>query len=307
MPFELSALSFARISGLSRQKTVFFIPVGPLEDHGVHLPLALDLLEARALCRKTGARLESEMSGWTAVVLPDFPFGIDSNTSSLALTVRAHVLRDALVDICRGLTRLGFRHFVCFSGQWGPRQLTAIEEAGKIVSRGRGLQVLGSLLGPFRPSSNSLPTFVSASSALVTKEQVKASPFRSRPREHGGARDTSVALALEGVQVDPSFSSLPEQVCERSFFGPAPQGYWGDPAKASVIQGTEMLEGMINDIFPKLRAVWDGANAQYLFRSWYSILPPNKSFFKANLLAALALIFLIGWVYLMFTTLFPGI
>ncbi len=305
MPLEFSALTAASLESLSRQKTVFFIPVGPLEDHGSHLPLALDLLEARTLCRKAGERLESEMSGWTAVILPGFPFGIEANTAQLALTVRAYVLRDALVDVARSLTRLGFRHFVCFSGHLGPKQLTAIEEAGKIVSRGRGVQVLGSLMGPFRPASANLPTFVSACSALITKELVKASPFRARPKEHGGARDTSVALALDGVKVDPSYANLPEQVHEYSLFGGRASGYWGTPSQASAAQGAQLLDGVIKEVFPKLRAVWDGANPQYLFRSWYSILPPNKSFFKANMLAMLAMLFLIGWFYLMFETLFP--
>ena len=50
MPIELTKITASQVQLLPREKTVFFFPVGPLEDHGPHLPLGLDMEEASRLC-----------------------------------------------------------------------------------------------------------------------------------------------------------------------------------------------------------------------------------------------------------------
>lgn len=300
MPLQLEVLSARRLTELPRENTVFFFPVGPYEDHGPHLPLSLDVLEAERLCHLCGERLERELAGWTAVVMPRAPIGINSSTSGISFTTRAHVLRDWLVDFSEPLVRAGFRHFVCFSGELGPRQLTAIEEAGKMLRRRHGGTWIGKSLLRKRP-----PTFSSASSALVSSEQVFSSPLWSDPREHAGGRDTSVALAIAPELVDGDYAALPEQrapatYAERALARSRKQlsGYWGDPSKARKDNGERLLDETVREVFPKLRAVWEGSNPEKVFRSWYSIFPPNRSFFKAWLLALLLGLLLSVWFYL---------
>src|SRR5690348_4340479 len=101
MPTEFTKITAVQLRSLSKEKSVFFFPVGPLEDHGPHLPLGMDLEEAYRLCFLAAQHLEEEMPGWVGIVMPRAALGIDSNTTSLALTVRPHVLRDWLVDSCR--------------------------------------------------------------------------------------------------------------------------------------------------------------------------------------------------------------
>src|SRR4051812_7414411 len=105
MTWVLDHLSASKLQRLPKNQTVFFFSVGPWEDHGPHLPLNIDLLEAQALCQRAAERMEKEMPGWVGVLLPPLPIGVDSNTTALALTVRSHVLRDWLVDICLALSR----------------------------------------------------------------------------------------------------------------------------------------------------------------------------------------------------------
>src|SRR4051812_37569151 len=132
MPLKFLQLTSVQLEGLSRETTVFFFPVAPLESHGPHLPLGLDLWEASRLCLMSAQKLETELPEWKGVLMPELPLGIDSNTHRVRFTVRPHVLRDWLVDSTKHLVDLGFLHFVCFSGHLGPRQLTAIEEAGTL-------------------------------------------------------------------------------------------------------------------------------------------------------------------------------
>jgi creatinine amidohydrolase len=300
MPLALADLTRTKLDALTKTNTVFFFAVGPFEDHGPHLPVGLDVTEASWLCKHAAERLESEKPGWVGVLVPPFMGGIDSNTTELALTVRPHVLRDWLVDTCRSLRKVGFIHFVCFSGNLGPRQLTAIEEAGKILNRRR---LAGLVMPRFAPAK-----FVSASSALVPPSEVRRSPFWPDAVEHGGARDSSVAISL-GVHPELDPATLPEEkrpakVTERLLnrIRGKTHGYWGVPAKASPEAGHRELQERLNDVFPKLRAVWEGSNPNMLFRSYYSLLPPNWSFFKAWVLSGLILLIMVIWMFLTFPT-----
>ena len=302
MTLNFEELSATRIDSLSRSETVFFFPVGPLEDHGAHLPVGLDVMEARRLCIEAGQRLEKEMPGWTGVVMPAAPLGIDSDTTRFALTVRAHVLRDWLVDACKSLNRHGFRHFVCFTGHLGPKQLTAIEEAGRMLNKSR----------LFYPFGGRRASFVSACSALVDKKALKSSAFWPDPEEHGARADTSLALSIAPDLVATDWAQLPVKNREtprlKRFWlrlNRRREGYWGAPAEASAAHGNALVIGTVDEIFTKLRAVWEGANPEGLFRSWYSLFPTNKSFFKAWVAIILLAVLLAFWVYVVFEALSP--
>lgn len=297
MPQVFDQLSIKQIELLPRDRTVFFIAVAPLEDHGPHLPIGLDTRWAVQLAYRTALKLEADCPGWVAILLPTAPLGIDANTSKFAVKVRPHVLRDYLVDTCLSLNRSGFRHFACFSGHLGPKQLTAIEEAGKHVRRLSGGWGWRKLFRVGRPA-----VLVSACSPLVSRRQVFQAPFAPDPTEHGGAVDTSVALAIEPKAVDPSYRALgkverPPMSWARAWrrWRGSVQGYWGVPSQASAEKGEALLGEQLEIIYPKLRAVWQGAPSDPLFRSWYSYLPPNHSFFLAYVLAFVAFLLMAAW------------
>ncbi|MEK7692390.1 MAG: creatininase family protein, partial [Bdellovibrionota bacterium] len=157
------------ILDLPRDRTLFLFSIGPLEDHGRHLPLGTDILGARALALETARRLGVELPGWRAVLMPPLPGGIDSNTTRLALTVRPHVVRDWLVDHCLGLSRHGFRYFAIVSGNRGPKQLTAMEEAGRLLTLRAGF---------FKTPK---PRLISLSSGGVSAKTVWLAPFWPNP------------------------------------------------------------------------------------------------------------------------------
>jgi len=299
MPVELVNITAEQLSQLPSQKTVFFFPVSALEDHGPHLPLGIKLFEARKLCELAAQRLEKEHPGWTGVIMPDAPLGVDTVTTSIVISVRAHVLRDWLLDSSRNLMRLGFVHFVCFSGHLSPKQLTAVEEAGKMLLRGRAW-----LPSTLYRRSYRRANLVSARSALIPASEVRHSPLWADPKEHGGTRDTSIGLYLCPQVVAGSYSALPSKTPVANYWRRALlhwrrklSGYWGDPKSATAPEGLKTLETEVNDLFPKLRAVWEGANPNFLFRSWYSVIPPNKGFFKIWVLAIFLIAILFVWTY----------
>ena len=302
MPVEIAKLTAQQLKAMSPERTVFFFAAGPLEDHGPHLPLSMDMMQATQLCFSAAQRLERDMPEWKGVLMPGAPLGIETNTQKIALTVRPHVLRDWLVDSCRGLNKMGFRHFVCFSGHLGPKQLTAIEDAARIVAKS----------GMFRPKSLR-PGLVSASSALVDIKDLRHSFLFPNPPEHGGQLDTSSALFMKQAPEPEMIPGLEKRELPHSFMNRAierltgkVEGYWGDPAQATAEHGQQQLMDQLDIVFPKLRAVWEGSNPNALFRSWYSILFFNRSFFRAWLLAMTILAMFIAWYWMNFGSLTPN-
>jgi creatinine amidohydrolase/Fe(II)-dependent formamide hydrolase-like protein len=303
MPLEFHRISAKTLEALPRTQTVFFFPVGALEDHGPHLPLGLDCLEAERLCVLAAEKLERDMPGWTGVLMPLAPMSVSAETAHVAVTVRGYVLRDWLVDACHSLERLDFFHFACFSGTLTPRQLTAIEEAGKIISRRGPFTMAYEWLGGKHRSAK--PTLVSVNSGLVSAQRVMQSPLWPDPLEHGARRDTSVALALKSAAIAESeIAQLPTRPREGTrasrfwnLLKRRTSGYWGPsaPSEATAAWGESVLQNTINDAFPKLRAVWEGANPNFLFRSYYSVFPPNKSFFKSWILGVMLIGLVIAW------------
>jgi creatinine amidohydrolase/Fe(II)-dependent formamide hydrolase-like protein len=307
MSLELIKLTSVQLDALPREKTVFFYPVGPVEDHGPQLPMGLDLEEADRLCHLSAQHLEMELPGWVGIVMPRAPLGIDSNTTRIAVTVRAHVLRDWLVDSCESLIRLGFYHFACFTGQLGPRQLTAIEEAGWLIAQKKGSVFARGLL-----KSGPRPTLISVNSGLLSPSEWLRSPIWSDPIEHGGERDVSVALAIFPKNIDPTIIQLPAIDRESSFIKRTWNrsrgkmcSYWGNPALATAERGSRYLLETVDQAFPKMRAVWEGSRPQFIFKSWYSLVPFNKSFFKSWILIFLFGFLILGW-YLMGSLKFDG-
>jgi creatinine amidohydrolase/Fe(II)-dependent formamide hydrolase-like protein len=298
-------MSAPELAALPRESTVVFFPVGALEDHGPHLPMGLDLDEAQALCRLAAERLEAEKPGWRGVIAPVAPLAVECNTSLFAFPVRGYVLRDYLVDVGLVLMKQGFPYLVAFAGNPSPRQVVAMEEAGRIIARrsqGWASRIFSSAAKNIKRGK---PGLVAAQAGGTVPGDIWKTPFGADPKEHGGGRDTSVAMWLyQGSAREPKES--PPRV-ERSPAGAVARclakwtgkvsGYWGDPSKASIFTGETAILSILDDTFPKLRAWFEGANPQGLFRSWHSVLPSNRTTFRAWMLLLLIAILFAGYVY----------
>ncbi len=290
------------IEALPRGTTVVFFPVGALEDHGPHLPVGLDLDEAEALCRLAAERLEAENKGWVGVIAPRAPVAVETHTSSWAFAVRGYVLRDYLVDAGWPWLRQGFRFLVCFAGNPSPRNLVAIEEAGRLLTR-RARRARGRILEFFKGSSYGPPSLVSGRSGESQPADVWPAILGSDPDEHGGKRDTSMALWLyqdsprEPRSLPPAFprngsrwSRLIDRLRHRRW------GYWGDPSQPDIEHAQSLIEEELKGFSLRLRAWIEGANPDRVFGSWHALVPSNRTTFRAWLLFVAILILALLYV-----------
>jgi creatinine amidohydrolase/Fe(II)-dependent formamide hydrolase-like protein len=296
MIFSLDKMRAPDLRKLPRERTIFFLPVGPIEDHGDALPMSLDLHEAKVLAEKTASRMVEK--GWFCVIAPIAALGVDANTSALGIRVRPHILRDYLVDFSNSLATQGFRYFCVITGNAGPRQLTVIEEAGKFL-RKRHLR-----FGIF-PNARA-PMLVSGNSVLIDDAEKSNSSLFMAPKEHGGARDAGVALATVPELVDEKLLRTLSAVEPRGGLfhrlreGRAGKisGYWGNPAAGSAEAGTALLDEKSATLAIKLQAAIEGGKPHALFKSWYSLVPSNQSLFRVWILVFFLTVMLATWTFL---------
>lgn len=115
----LPALSARALKALSNKAdALVIIPVGAIEQHGPHLPVAVDAMIAEAACRGLADRLTATDPVWFA---PAITVGKSNEHADYpgTLTLSAQSLRAILLTLVSNLYHLGFRQFAALNTHGG--------------------------------------------------------------------------------------------------------------------------------------------------------------------------------------------
>ena len=231
---DLAHLTWEEVRDLDRTKTVAIVPVGAVEAHGPHLPLATDVIIAEAMARAAAGRLAAR--GHEALLLPaiaytaaEFAAGFPGTVSLQPATVTA-----LLVDLARSLARHGLSLLAVANAHLDPAHLGAIEAAVTQIRRADGARIVF-------PDVTKKPWAV-----RLTDE------FRSGAC-HAGRYESSIVLAARPELVRETVrGSLPAN--PRSLSGAiragqtsfeqagGPRAYFGSPAEARADEGARTIE-----------------------------------------------------------------
>lgn len=120
----------------TRGRAAVLVPVGSVEPHGPHLPLATDTVISEKACERALALLEAR--GIAAVIAPSVPYGVTDYAAGFAgaIGVSAAVLTPLLHAIAERLLGDGFAH-VCFvNNHLEPAHDEAVREATRGFPQG---------------------------------------------------------------------------------------------------------------------------------------------------------------------------
>jgi creatinine amidohydrolase len=126
---QLAEMTWEEARDIDRGRTVAVLPVGAIEAHGPHLPLATDCVIAEAMARAAAERLEAR--GLHTVVLPVLPYTRAGFASGFPGTISASAgAVTALVgDIARALGGQGFRTLAIANAHLDPDHLASLHAA----------------------------------------------------------------------------------------------------------------------------------------------------------------------------------
>jgi creatinine amidohydrolase len=112
------------------RRTVLLLPLGAVEPHGPHAPLATDTLISIGICERAARRLEGD-THVRALVLPALQYGVTRYGAAFpgAVSIAEETLRALVVDVCRSLAAQGFGRIVLVNSHFEPEQVRTLRDA----------------------------------------------------------------------------------------------------------------------------------------------------------------------------------
>ncbi|HYJ34070.1 MAG TPA: creatininase family protein [Candidatus Binatia bacterium] len=235
-PRKWADLTWEEARDLDRPRAVALLPVGAIEAHGPHLPLATDVILAEAMAAAAADRLEAK--GRIAVVLPALPYAAAPFGAGFpgTISVGAASVRAILLDLARELTRQGFAALGVANAHLDPAHLETLAAARALADEEELLPVI-------------CPDLTRKPWALRLGEEFQTGAC------HAGRYEGSVVLAARpdlvreetrrGLAPNPASLSRAIRTGARTFEeAGGPRAYFGWPADATAEEGRRTIEAL---------------------------------------------------------------
>jgi creatinine amidohydrolase len=223
---EMTMVEFA--AGLTLTRTVI-VPLGSTEQHGKHLPLATDTLQAIDIARTAAGQRP-------LFVAPPLHYGVCRSTVQHPGTIgiSTDTLKRLITDLVSSLYYQGLRHIVLLSGHAGTTHMATLVDAGE------------DLLNRF--DDIRIAVIKEYDLALAAGEGLLETPGDS----HAGEIETSRLLHSHPQLVKGTspveYPTFPQGILVRDKQRYWPGGVWGDPSKASSAKGKLLQQRMADKL-----------------------------------------------------------
>jgi len=226
----LEEMSWPQIEeGLRQTKTVI-LPVGATEEHGPHLPVFTDTIQAVEVAREAAKR-------HGVFLAPALQYGVCRSTRRFpgTITVSHDALRAFARDLVLSFNDSGFQNIMILTGHAGGQHMSALEEACQMAVEERDLRV--SLVSLFD---------------LIDSQAVET------PHDgHSGEIETSLMMIIRGDLVrgtpEGHFPSRPRFLIQRDVRHLMGNGIMGDPSKSSLQKGKAFFEMAVQGVLGALQ------------------------------------------------------
>lgn len=240
---KLEELSWKHIDELDRNKTIFFLPISPLEEHGPHLPVGTDLLVIKDVVNEAVKILNKKNPELTYVVIPSIPIGYCKHNAEFpgSISIGGKIVRDVVYSVGSSLGNHKFKYLIICTFHLAVAHLRGIYSAMNKLESEFGMKTCE----PWGPM-------------YYKKEIEKREPklnFDTSKEVHGGFRETSLMKYQYPYLVDESYKTL--QSIYRDVFSPRvlgknfkeiglKDGYIGSPARADADYGRWFFKEIVN-------------------------------------------------------------
>lgn len=111
---KFEELSWKQIEELDKDKTILYLPISPMEEHGPHLPVGTDYLTTRDSVTEAIRFLKKKEPSLNYVILPAIPLGYCKFNTEFpgSISVSGKTVKDIVYSIGSNLAEHGFKYFV---------------------------------------------------------------------------------------------------------------------------------------------------------------------------------------------------
>ena len=220
------------------------LPIGSLEQHGKHLPLATDTTIAEYIASKVGERIN-------ALVLPPINYGISYEHKPLFnISISTESLTRVIEDICSSLIYNGVKRIIILNAHYGNEH--AILSCIKEISLMHPNIMLASIPywvfidGSDHAGMKETSLMLAIDSNMVKKDKIKMGKDIRLESDHN---DYNANAKVSMVVLD-NITLLAESISRLT-----DDGIIGDPSRASKHAGEEMLNLIIDSIIDAINAI----------------------------------------------------
>jgi creatinine amidohydrolase len=243
--YKLEELTWPQIDALNRERTLFILPVGMIEEHGPHLPVGADTLGVTYEANGASRRVSRALPDWNVVMMPPINYG-HSGANQLGdmpvhpgtYAIRQSTLRSLVADVGGQVAQNGFKWIFVMNGHGAPTHNIAINEACDFVSETFRVTMLH-VTGLFRSD-----TAIQSSGTRINANFFSAAELSSFGMDvHAGVGETSGMLAVRPDLVRSNYKALPSRAgrsleeLREIATTPGWQGYLSSPARATAAHG----------------------------------------------------------------------
>ncbi len=240
---QMEELSWKKIEDLNKEKTIFFLPISPLEEHGPHLPVGTDFLTAKDTATEAIKSLNKKNPELTYILLPAIPLGYCKFNTDFpgSISVSAKVVRDVIFSVGSSLARHGFKYLIICTYHMSMGHLKGIYSGMKKVMRKYDMKICEPW-SPYFHNNN------------VEKREPKLG-FDTSKEKHAGFRETSLMKYQYPYLVDESHKKLQSiyvdlnspRILGKTFKDLGlKDGYVGSPARADADYGRWYFNETVN-------------------------------------------------------------
>jgi creatinine amidohydrolase len=243
--YTLQELTWPQIDALNRDRTLFILPMGMIEEHGPHLPVGADTLGVTYEANGAAARVSRALPDWSVVMMPPINYG-HSGANQLGdlpihpgtYSIRQSTLRSLVADVGGQIAQNGFKWIFVLNGHGAPTHNIAINEACDFVSETFRVTMLH-VTGLFKAD-----TAIQSRGATINAKYFSAAELSSFGMDvHAGVAETSGMLAKRPDLVRSNYKALPSRAgrsleeLRKIATTPGWQGYLSSPARATAAYG----------------------------------------------------------------------
>ncbi|MBY2477644.1 creatininase family protein [Clostridioides difficile] len=203
MNFNLLNLSWEDILNLDKEKLIVFVGIAPIEEHGKHLPIGVDIYETEAWINLAIEKLDSVLPNYYYGKLPIIPFGFaDMGTFPGNIHVNRELIYKITYSTLENIVKWGVTNIIIVSGHADPLHTITIEQSCEAINKEYGMVSIAPMGSIFNSKQKEIlrdfPGFV--------EEKIKLFPNDF----HAGWIETSNMLALYPELVNNNYQERPD-------------------------------------------------------------------------------------------------
>ena len=266
--YKLEEMAWPQIDALDREHTMFILPIGMIEEHGPHLPVASDMFGVEYEAGGVSKRVAAALPPWRVVMMPTIHYG-ETGANAIGgdlvhpgtYGIRHSTLRSLVADVGSQVAQNGFKWIFVMTGHAAPSHGIAVNDACDFVSESFNVSMLH-VSGLFRADAA-----IQSRAETIALKHFSTDDIASFGLDvHAGVGETSINLALRPTLVHREYKKLPSQA-GRTFdelqaiaSKPGWQGYLSTPSRATAAYGRDIEAWWVDGLTELVLRVAGGEN-----------------------------------------------